>query len=422
MAALTRNLYREDEVLASLRWAILHGRIQEVAFWTQECIDSNMIPAAVRAIWWSWLFGFGPSFLDWLIPFRELLQRGVLSQPDRLVTVAVHLARRASARDTTVFAMLALGLEEPGAVAPDRITMAAPLPGAWAKEDQGVGRALFQGKTLLAWSLLRNRWATGEGWRLVEAAFQAKHPELVEPFLHLLRDADLWLDCARDPAWTWPLRAVAVAVAAATSGAVPRHTAEPEIVLEVEAARVGWSLLPMRLRRQVSPAPNALYWFTARGGMRVNETTERELMDGLEPALLASTFWGPLAPELCDPDIRRELFYETYFPTDIPDEWSSAARQVSHGFGSVPVGDNIRHDILFQRCLTRWMSSAARFVWDGTSRAVAALATRWSGPQRPATLEGGFLQEYEHLIAMEGLLERMATWDLSPKRRVLIAS
>ena len=93
--------------------------------------------------------------------------------------------------------------------------------------------------------------------------------------------------------------------------------------------------------------------------------------------------------------------HDTYFPDDIPDEWSSKDRQKSHGFST--------EGNTFQRYLeVFWATAPSKLIWNGTERAVKKLAECWNQP--PESFEAGITEAYNRLEIHIG------SWDLSPKR------
>jgi hypothetical protein len=71
---------------------------------------------------------------------------------------------------------------------------------------------------------------------------------------------------------------------------------------------------------------------------RSSVSSEQDIQEDLEKCLKASEYWS----EVMEPymkngkwasDLKKEKFYSKYFPQDIPDEWSLADREKSHGRG-----------------------------------------------------------------------------------------
>jgi hypothetical protein len=105
--------------------------------------------------------------------------------------------------------------------------------------------------------------------------------------------------------------------------------------------------------------------------------------------MVGSRVWCTVLEELHD---DRQLFYERYFPNDIPDEWSCKDRELSHGRGVIPVG-NPDHRILFRVCIDRWFQRIPNCIWMGTERALGEFKRRWeNGP--PPTFELGIHEAY----------------------------
>ena len=111
---------------------------------------------------------------------------------------------------------------------------------------------------------------------------------------------------------------------------------------EVEAAIGEWAALDVskaiRKRRAINPRPEALLHLTTRSSQSPYESSEPQIQDGLLEALLSSEYWSAiLEPYMVSGKWKtqrlKELFYDTHFPQDIPDEWSLVDRGKSHGRG-----------------------------------------------------------------------------------------
>jgi hypothetical protein len=176
---LTINLYREDEVLSSLRYSILKGNGREAVFWAQEALDSGMREAVLESLFWVWIFGAAAANPGWLVTYKALVQKAAAAEEEDIMVAVMTLTRKL--RDGTVVAIIGLGLHEEnvlservGAVAiPDDVS---DLGGTYA----AAGRACRQGKAALAWSLLRPLWATEESkcWSVLQT--MTKQPEIID--------------------------------------------------------------------------------------------------------------------------------------------------------------------------------------------------------------------------------------------------
>ena len=96
---LTRNLYREDEVIASLQLCILRRRHVEAVFWATELLESQMVTEFLNAIRVIWLNGFGIAALSWYTEFKRV---EALDELDftTLIGLVISLSRQSN-RDTS---------------------------------------------------------------------------------------------------------------------------------------------------------------------------------------------------------------------------------------------------------------------------------------------------------------------------------
>lgn len=409
---LTKHLYNEDEVIAALKWSILRRRFPEVVFWTQECIDSNMLKEFIQAVTWCWMFGCAPKAIGWIQRLRATLQDGHTVKDTSCIDLALSLTYHMKNRpDSSVLGLLGMGLEI-SIHAPDHIG-AFKLSQDLA--DTPLIRALAQGKTVLAWHLLHDEWST-DGWTRLREVCASKHSNLTD-ILHHLENAPVWMGDTWNPNWTWCFRAIATITMCLPSGVLVLDELSPPS-LTLTAERLQWLHLPQRYRRIYQPPTDCLYWFCKRGNLTVNQTNEHELMAGLEQAFIGSKYWDLLRPELCSTDSAREEFYNLHFPNDIPDEWSTSARAMSHGTGVIPVGAAINHATLFNRFLDRWfLSIPSTSLWRATEHGLNVLKTRWLTTPRPSTLEKGIHDAYTENELCSHLKKQ---WDLVPKRREFV--
>jgi len=109
------------------------------------------------------------------------------------------------------------------------------------------------------------------------------------------------------------------------------------LLKELVSAIADWdSEQSMRKRRIYSPKPEAIVSMCER----TYKNTETDIMGGLEQSLFESPYWKAILAQYGSVDGQemqwsterlKEQFYETYFTDDIPDEWSAADREKSHG-------------------------------------------------------------------------------------------
>jgi len=373
MPPLTRNIYREDECIAALKWCIMMGKQEESIFWAEECIYSNMHGELLEALLWTWCFCSGASALPWIEILHERIQKGI-TEEDMYELTYILLQYRVAYPDSSAFVLLSMGLSSKGeqSEAPDYLVTAGPP----------LERAIYQGKTELAWYLARPLWDT-LSW-----------PKY--PLLHSISDwFPMW-----DNEMTWPIRAVIMAAACSKRPVNPIQYTIPEWNLEE---------IPMRKRRIYSIPMDCLYLFTKRGNMRACETTDMDLTHHLEENLHGSRFWDEYLSSLDGTDLQREEFYDTFFPNDIPDEWSRKDREKSHGAG---VSSCSVHE-----CFQRWFQKLpSRTIWKGLPRALEI----WRG----ISVDSGPFTNIFHRAYTEKMdiwKERMKTWKFPVYKIVVTA-
>jgi hypothetical protein len=407
---LTKSLYNQDEVLAALKWCLLRGRLQQTVFWSQECLDSNLISEFLQALVWVWLFGCGSASLGWISRLRLCLQKGQACTQSEYIDLVISLGFHAKSRgDSSTLALLGMGLMNQSEE-PNTITLMNFPQGL---EDTPLARALLQGKSDLAWSLLRPLWKTG-AWEILTQVLTYKHPHCADLF-SLLKTSENWMQSAWIPEWEWCIRAFACATVCSHAIVILSEEAPPS--LDLSSERLNYMDLPMRRRRLYQIPLDCLYWMTRRGSLRVNQSNETELTGMLEDGFVGSRFWHTKMPV---DDESRETFYQTYFPNDIPDEWSRESRLMSHGQGVLPVGDSIDHSIIISRCLARWFASIpCKTSWRGLEKGLAEFQRRWS-VKLPPTLQWGIHEAYSNEALPDEWVLQMASWSLEAKKREFV--
>ena len=383
--SLTRNLYREDEVLSALRLSLVRGRAAEALFWVQEGLDSDMDVRIFQTLLSVWLLCVGVQNVPWLGWLVEALRDSIDEENIAALTVKLALSKK----DSSVFALLALGLEQ-SPVAPDHVgQFDLPLELRGGPVETAFAKALLQGKSEFAWSLSMPLWADGRAdeilWNIQPLAVFNQIEAALEP---------IW-----SPEFLMPFRALGILMATSKMSFVGTPIGPcPKEHMDAWNDRKD---LPMRKRRAYAIPPECLYWMTKRGTMNGSESTEKDIMGKLRRSCAASPFWS---------DKLDYRVHDTYFTSDIPDEWSSADRQKSHGRGPLSPVPNPDHTILFERALSRFYGTVpSRLIWQGSERAVELLVKRWSSA-KPASFEQGVQEGYEGL---ETFVEK---WDLRPMR------
>lgn len=344
---LTKHLYRVDEVKAALQWCIMRGRCIDTVFWATELNESGHVVDLQETLQLSWLYGIGCKGLAWLSRICDF------KEP---VLTAIGLARAASIRDSSVVAILGLGLRE------ERVgpTLLPKATATWTVQEQFLYRASSQGKVGPLWDWLASSaeipWSTVE--RIGTLKFgTSRFPEIrerLEGRTMLLRPAEKKaLLCA---ILAQPVESFAASMAVVIPTEYPREVAD---------ALADWAQLEGRHRRVLTIPFECLHGTTERGGLERQQSTDVEIrsLRALETVLARSPYWKKALEASRQSDDAREEFYDTEFPHDIPDEWSGTSRAVSHGCGPVPAGAT---SWTLGRWLQTWFGRIPSFlVWEG---------------------------------------------------------
>ena len=309
MASLSRHFYRIDEVKASFKYALLKKNIRESVFWCLELIDTMMIEDVFDILLWCWFYG-SPSSYSYLLKLLELKNKDEYDLAEVFPLVQAFCCLD---RDASVFWLLRKGYSDEQ---PDFIT-GPSFADHSDLETQCLHRAIRQGKVLLAWKILRCRWGP-ETWSLLEG--YAKGISLLS---HM-------------EGFTWECRAAAVLFACRE---VKMQPLKLGLAPEIQECLESWEELEGRRSRRIYKIrPEAITWGTIRGACPHTKKNLSQLRTPLI-AMAGSPFWESVAEEIGGWDIIngdddvKESFYEVYFPDDIPDEWSTADQEKSHGYG-----------------------------------------------------------------------------------------
>lgn len=308
---LTKHLYRFEEVRSALLYTIRCRRYLEAIFWLEELEQSCYSGEARRLLFVAWFLFIGLARISWLINWCEL---GGTRDGRQLLCIQLCSC---SERDASLWGIITSDIlaSPPQLMKEWRETGAKNL--AKPHKDPRIGPVFLALQTDLK-GYARFAHATAFG-------------------IHS------WWKQIPQTSWMPP--------------PTNNHLKE-----EVES----WSDLSMRKRR-LYPIPfDCLFGMTWRG---IGGDTTEELRNLTKELFQTSPYWKSKA--CWETDDELEEFYETYFPDDIPDEWSLADQQKSHGapgFGSVdsPLG----------RWWRNWIPEEALYLPAGLLANCRAWATK----------------------------------------------
>ena len=319
---LTIHLYRKDEALASIRWAILSKNHTEATFWGLELYDSNMEHDAIEMLAFTWItcIGFGSL---WCLESLHALMGADRDEWCQILMswckVAVH--------DTTAFHLLLRGASTPSSWQP-RFAHSKSYTDIY----EALYNALRRGKLVDAWLIARAVNIETQ-WSVIEQ--YAKERKRLGA-LAILRESQLTDIEKRATAFTL----VSLDGPIVNTSLVPITCSVP---VELLAAIDMWDTEDsLRKRRVFKVRPEALLYLCDRSSQPVSETSEPDIQENLEQTLIESPYWRQvltthmkrgIATDRHDIESKREEFYDIFFIHDIPDEWSLADREKSHGRG-----------------------------------------------------------------------------------------
>jgi len=92
-------------------------------------------------------------------------------------------------------------------------------------------------------------------------------------------------------------------------------------------------------------------------------------------------------------DDTKEAFYETFFPDDIPDEWSLKDQMQSHGHGVLRAGEQLS----LAKLGRIWFQAESRYAWG---------FYEWIGEDRKIEHRLGEDRKIEHRLGEDRKIER----------------
>ena len=331
---LTIHLYRKDEALASIRWAILSRNHTEAIFWGLELYDSNMEDDLIKMLGVTWVscIGTGSFALLESLTTAKNLDRDQWCQ-------LLYAFCKVKLHDSTAFYLMLRGDSEPADWQP-----VFTYSHTYETLEDALEGSLRRNKLVDAWLIARCVDTKTQQAILRKLATEKGRQDVV---MKLLQNPLLVESSG--------LRRAAAAAAAAAAPAAAAFTflcldeaswvaslsplASTTLPSEVEEAIQEWDAEnSMRKRRVFKVRSEAIVYLCERSSQPVEESNEGEIQENLEASLLASPYWKSVikSKSYMKTDRKREEFYDTFFTQsmhDIPDEWSLADREKSHGRG-----------------------------------------------------------------------------------------
>lgn len=354
---LSKNLYEIDEVVAALQLC-LRMTWPRAHFWAHELVASEEEELLRTVLRDSWLDYGAPADIRVLMDLQSLV-------PDSDLVSRVMEAIR------TTGSLAPISLFNKGKGRRLRVTPATSDPKVLARRAKGAAAFLaateFENMDpdhLKAWwisfdSACRCHWFRDAIWLL-----QAVQPTLSSDgiwagIMLAARGLSEVKEFIRDLREEGSIRAQAAAVATLCYPS----TNLPQSVQPKQVDWSQWSTLSGRGARLYAIPKEALHSQTTRGALSTKYTN---IQDIREPVLLlpqGCAYWRRITAVAGFRDLEEgievpedrayETFCDRHFPDDIPDEWSAADQQKSHGRG-LGSTDPLTHSIRSQISENEW--------------------------------------------------------------------
>lgn len=331
---LTLHLYRVQEVLAALRYAIIKHNYKETLFWGLELYDSDVLSESLEMLFGLWMDVYGIPSWQLLLQLHTIQQTGELER-DTWVHLLMGWSQQKN-QDSTLFQLLVRGLRKDS----DWLT-SFPHTLTYETEKDAITDCLTRGKLLEAWLFARSL-SVEDQWSILQSVASTQDQSKVNAVSLL---AGLTYG---DPIQK---RAAAFCVVALDSkrwALTKVSLGYNSFALQLETVRLmrEWNEYTiLRKQRIFAIRPEAILHVTQRSSISTQVSTESDILENLETTLWNSPYWRAIMSEyVLELDENqftwasssdKESFYDTYFiyPGDIPDEWSLADREKSHGRG-----------------------------------------------------------------------------------------
>jgi hypothetical protein len=351
----TRHIYRIDEVKSALQYSIHNKRIDESIFWTKELYDSDEFDILTEVLFSSWFYSIGIGNLEIL---EKILNTNIQDEDELLKLVYAMTLLKDSMRDCTLPIVFLTGLTNINSSAHNvYFDMPELLKQDNSKIDTFI-RTTLLGKYISAWKQFIN--LDQENIELLKNICVIKHNknilEIIEQLCTLETVNSLYIKCA-----IICILCTNKTVLEKSNGGIR------EIDHSIEEKVQNYTNLFGRRGRRIYEIPKeCLYGKTKRGGMTYYDTNLHELYDPdyiVENSKIIGTILENFDSyeEFIQDSDNLETFYTSYFPDDIPDEWSLECQKKSHGFG---VNQKTDKPIL-RRYFTRWVNLKSNCqIWD----------------------------------------------------------
>ena len=340
---LTRNLYEMDEVVSSLKICLCNGWPRGL-FWLWELVvscEESLAHETLLDAWLYWGGGYDPTSLtetDWVAKYTRIAtairSAGSRNAMKLLSEIGENRPSLTPIAKGTAEIRRVRSAAFVESVDPSERSDAANF---WISYDS----ACRQGSCRDALWLLQaaqHRFSSDAIWSAISIAIRGS--DMTRTAIALLKTTDLH-------PMSQILHQAAATLLLCTPSALRDEKLKPTPTHRLHYENWDrWATdVGTRSARVYAIPPEALHRETARGQIEFKYTNIGDLRD----PLLAEgcQFWRSALAEygvstdetgatIFPDDDTLERFYDRYFPTDIPDEWSKKDQEKSHGRGCAP--------------------------------------------------------------------------------------
>ena len=318
---LTRHFYDSDDVIAALYYSSSRRDTKETQFWCTELLLSGYSSEAISVLFESWLLQRGPFYLRWLINADVLTKDNVTE--DAILYAAVELSSYAE-WDNSLWSILSS--KEP----PDRVTPKTP---PWVKTPPLVSkcseqvlylyRAMYQGRGRSAWLMAQQ---IDDVWPILKEYGRHLSPDYDTCFTILEKYEDLL--GYRSASYSIAIKCCAVLM----------------LCLSKEKMNQSLKIRPITvIPLQIPIGRKAARLYTIPSVITGHLVSQ---LHDVEKGIKGCPFWDAITEK------NMDALY-TYFPDDIPDEWSAKDKEKSHRIHKVE-STMIQRYALTKPCRLNW--------------------------------------------------------------------
>ena len=361
--SLSRHFYALDEVHAALQYCSTRNDRHETVFWCYELLRSGCVAETISTLFEAWLWNKGPFCLSWMSVAQRLVSNEVTEEDILLASYQLSWVSHTQ-RDHSLWNILVLTAK---GASPERVTRKTP-PYLPSKDEHEIYmfRAMFQGKAYSAWWMSRHL-SDERVWELLRWNVIHNCPMYADQYLSyftILKQYESLLGYRSDE-YDIIIRCLAVLSVCLNGEQQEKswHTLPVTIEPRLQTTLSEWEAeCGRKQHRRYTISSVCLYGRCRRGRMKWSESTVSDV-GALEKGIIGCPFWEEAAAEYqlnntWRSDDAREAFYDRYLVDDIPDEWTKAEKQKSHGDGLLGPTQTTRLAVYSRRF------GMARLLWN----------------------------------------------------------